>query len=125
VPATAAPKARHVVGSHGISGLVTARDKTTFSVGETAFFVYEAINHTENPVGFVKLGIKANDQVQNTSWLNPDVIQPGTPFRHDDGLVFNSPGTYKVFLWICFDRCDSADGDWEEFHQGAATITVN
>jgi hypothetical protein len=113
-----------VVGSHGISGLVTARDKTTFSVGEKAFFVYEAINHTENPVGFEKLGIKANDQVQNTSWLNPDVIQPGTPFTHDDGLTFNSPGTYKVFLWICFARCDAADGDWEEFQQGAATIVV-
>lgn len=124
VPPTAAPKARHVVGSHGISGLVIARDKTTFSVGEKAFFVYEAINHTEDPVGFVKLGIKANDQVQNTSWLNPDVIQPGTPFRHDDGLTFNSPGTYKVFLWICFDRCDAADGDWEEFQQGAATVIV-
>jgi outer membrane biosynthesis protein TonB len=124
VPPTAAPKARHVVGSHGISGLVTARDKTTFSVGEKAFFVYEAINHTENPVGFEKLGIKANDQVQNTSWLNPDVIQPGTPFTHDDGLTFNSPGTYKVFLWICFARCDAADGDWEEFQQGAATIVV-
>lgn len=122
--ATPAPKARHVVGSHGVSGLVTARDKTTFSVGEKAFFVYEAINHTQDPVGFVKLGIKANDAVQNTSWINPDAILPGVPFKHDDGLTFNSPGTYKVRLFICFARCDEPDGDWEEFPAGAATITV-
>jgi hypothetical protein len=123
-PAPAAPKPKHVVGAHGISGLVTARDKTTFSVGEKAFFVYEAINHTQNPVGFQKLGIKASNGLFNTSWINPDVIVPGTPFKHDDGLTFNTPGTYKVFLAICFDRCDAPDGDWEEFRQGAATIVV-
>jgi len=123
-PAPAAPKPKHVVGAHGVSGLVTVRDKTTFSVGEKAFFVYEAINHTQNPVGFVKLGIKASNGLFNTSWINPDAIVPGTPFKHDDGLTFNSPGTYKVFLAICFDRCDDPNGDWEEFHQGAATIVV-
>jgi hypothetical protein len=47
------------------------------------------------------------------------------PFRHDDSLTFNSPGTYKVMLAICFARCDEADADWEEFPRGAATITVN
>jgi hypothetical protein len=104
--------------------LVVARDKTTFAVGEKAFFVYEALNHTSDPIGFVKLGIKASDEVQNTSWINPDVILPDTPFKHDDGLVFDAPGTYRVMLFICFARCDEADGDWEEFPQGAATITV-
>jgi hypothetical protein len=113
-----------VVGAHGVSGVVVARDKTTFAVGEKAFFTYEALNHTDDPVSFEKLGIKANDQVQNTSWINPDVIQPGVPFKHDDGLTFNSPGTYKVFLFVCFARCNQSDGDWEEFPQGAATITV-
>jgi hypothetical protein len=113
-----------VVGAHGVSGLVVARDKSTFAIGEKAFFTYEALNHTKDPVGFEKLGIKANDQIQNTSWINPDVIKPNVPFKHDDGLTFNSPGTYKVFLYICFERCNQADGVWEEFHSGAATITV-
>lgn len=122
---TPAPQAKHVVGSHGVSGLVVARDKTTFAVGEKAFFIYEAINHTQDPVGFVKLGIKGSDGTFNTSWINPDVIQPGVPFRHDDGLTFSSPGTYKVFLAICFaEPCDGAGGVWEEFRLGAATITV-
>ncbi|MGD8462708.1 MAG: hypothetical protein PVI09_02480 [Anaerolineae bacterium] len=122
--ATPAPQAKHVIGSHGVSGLVVARDKTVFAVGEKAFFTYEAVNHTNDPVGFVLLGIKASNGQFNTSWVNPDVIQPGVPFKHDDGLTFDSPGTYQVFLAICFDRCDEPDGDWEEFHQGAATITV-
>jgi hypothetical protein len=121
---TPAPKARHVVGAHGVSGLVIARDKTTFAVGEKAFFTYEALNHTKDPVGFETLGIKASNGLFNTSWVNPDVIVPGVPFKHDDGLAFTSPGTYKVFLAICFARCGEADAEWEEFPQGAATITV-
>lgn len=121
---TPKPKARHVVGSHGISGLVVARDKTTFAVGEMAFFTYEALNQTKDPIGFEKLGIKASNGQFNTSWINPDIIQPGVPFKHDDGLAFSSPGTYRVFLAICFARCSQGDADWEEFPLGAATITV-
>ena len=121
---TPAPVAKHVVGSHGVSGLVIARDKTTFSVGEKAFFTYEALNHTEDPVGFELLGIKASNGLFNTSWINPDVILPDVPFKHDDGLTFNTPGTYQVLLAICFSRCGESDADWEEFPYGAATITV-
>jgi hypothetical protein len=126
VPPTATPKpqAKHVAGAHGISGLVIARDKTTFAVGEKVFFTYEAVNHSKDPVGFELLGIKASNGLFNTSWINPDVIQPGVPFKNDDGLTFNTPGTYKVFLAICFARCTQADADWEEFPLGAATITV-
>jgi hypothetical protein len=113
-----------VVGSHGVSGLVIARDKTTFAVGEKAFFTYEALNHTEDPIAFEKLGIKASNGLFNTSWVNPDFIMPDVPFRHDDGLTFSTPGTYRVFLAICFARCDESDADWEEFWDGAATITV-
>jgi hypothetical protein len=121
----AAPKPQHVTGSHGVSGLVLTRDKTTFGVGEKAFFIYEALNHTADPVGFVKLGIKASNGLFNTSWVNPDSIIPGVSFRHDDGLTFDSPGTYQVFLAICFaNPCDGPEGDWEEFQKGAATITV-
>jgi hypothetical protein len=112
------------VGAHGISGLVIARDKTTFAVGEKAFFTYEALNHTKDPVGFEKLGIKASNGQFNTSWVNPDVILPDVPFKHDDGLTFNSPGTYDIMLAICFARCGQSDADWEEFPRGAATITV-
>jgi hypothetical protein len=104
---------------------VVARDKTTFSTGEKAFFTYEALNHTEDPVTFVQLGIKASNGQYNSSWVNPDVILPGTPFKHDDGLTFTSPGTYKVMLAICFTGpCSEPDADWEEFPHGAATITV-
>ncbi len=121
---TPPPAAEHVVGSHGVSGLVIARDKTTFAVGEKAFFTYEALNHTKDPVGFELLGLKASNGLFNTSWVNPDVILPGVPFRHDDGLTFNTPGTYKVMLAICFSSCGESDADWEEFPYGAATITV-
>jgi hypothetical protein len=121
---TPVPVAKHVVGSHGVSGLVIARDKTTFAVGEKAFFTYEALNHTTDPVGFELLGIKASNGQFNTSWVNPDFILPDVPFRHDDGMTFNTPGTYKVVLAICFARCGESDADWEEFPYGAATITV-
>lgn len=122
--ATPVPVAKHVVGSHGVSGLVIARDKTTFAVGEKAFFTYEALNQTADPVGFELLGIKASNGQFNTSWVNPDFILPNVPFKHDDGMIFNTPGTYKVVLAICFARCGESDADWEEFPYGAATITV-
>ncbi len=120
VPQPAGP----VVGRYGISGKVTARDKTTFAVGEKAFFVYEATNHTDAPVSFGKLGIKASNGQFNTSWINPDTIYPGVPFKHDDGLTFDVPGTYQVFLAICYFGCDGGDAVWEEYPDGAATITV-
>ena len=120
VPQPAGP----VVGQFGISGKVTARDKTTFAVGEKAFFVYEATNHTDAPVSFTKLGIKASNGHFNTSWINPDTIYPGVPFKHDDGLTFDVPGTYQVFLAICYFGCDGGDAVWEEYPDGAATITV-
>jgi hypothetical protein len=103
---------------------VIARDKTTFAVGERAFFTYEATNHTENPVSFTLLGIKASNGQFNTSWINPDAIVPGAPFRHDDGLAFDAPGVYQVFLAICYAACGGADAIWEEYQDGAATITV-
>jgi hypothetical protein len=103
---------------------VVARDKTTFAVGEKAFFTYEAINHTDNPVSFGKLGIKASNGQFNTSWINPDTIYPGTPFRHDDGLAFDAPGTYQVFLAICYAFCDGGNAVWEEYPSGAVTIVV-
>ncbi|MFQ5577874.1 MAG: hypothetical protein ACE5G8_12900, partial [Anaerolineae bacterium] len=119
-PAPAGP----AVGPRGISGQVVARDKTTFAVGEKAFFTYEANNHTDAPVSFVLLGLKASDGQFNTSWINPDAIEPGIPFRHDDGLTFNAPGTYRVYLSICYAFCDGPNSQWEEFPSGAATITV-
>ncbi len=124
--ATGAPSstARHVVGSHGVSALVIARDKTSFQVGEKAFFTYEVRNHTGNPVRFELLGIKASNGQFNTSWVNPDFILPDVPFKHDDGMAFNTPGTYRVMLAICFARCGESDADWEEFPYGAATIVV-
>lgn len=121
---TVMSQSSHVVGTHGVSGLVVARDKTTFSVGERAFFTYEAINHTQDPVGFELLGLKASNGLFNTSWVNPDVLEPQVPFKYDDGLTFDAPGTYQVMLAICFARCGEADADWEEFPRGAATITV-
>ena len=121
---TPAPVAKHVVGSHGVSGLVLARDKTSFAVGEKALFTYEALNHTKDPIGFELLGLKASNGLFNTSWVNPDVILPDVPFKHDDGLTFSTPGTYKVVLAICFSDCGESDADWEEFPYGAATITV-
>lgn len=113
-----------VVGQFGISGKVTARDKTTFAVGEKAFFTYAATNHTGAPVSFVKLGIKASNGQFNTSWINPDVIPANAVFQHDDGLTFDVPGSYQVFLAICYSNCDGAGAVWEEYQDGAATITV-
>lgn len=113
-----------VVGQFGISGKVIARDKTTFAVGEKAFFIYTATNHTGNPVSFQLLGIKGSDGTWNTSWVTPDTIPPNGIFQHDDGLVFNTPGTYQVFLSICYGNCDGDGAIWEEYRDGAATITV-
>lgn len=119
------PPAEPAIGQYGVSGKVVARDKTTFAVGEKAFFTYTALNHTDQPVPFGLLGIKASNGQFNTSWINPDVLLPNTPFQHDDGLTFDQPGTYQVFLAICYAFCDDpASSVWEEYPSGAATITV-
>ena len=123
-PPAPPPPSGPVVGQYGISGEVVARDKTTFAVGEKAFFTYKAVNHTDNAVGFNLLGIKASNGQFNTSWINPDTIHPGVPFSHDDGLTFDIPGTYQVFLAICYAFCDGGNAVWEEYPSGAVTIVV-
>lgn len=116
--------AQPVVGQYGVSGKVIVRDSPTVAVGQKAYFTYEATNHTEAPVQFGLLGLKASNGQFNTSWINPDSIQVGSPFRHDDALIFEQPGTYEVYLAICYAFCDSDNPVWEEYRSGAATITV-
>jgi len=116
------PPAEPAIGQFGVSGKVVARDKTTFTVGEKAFFIEEATNHSDKNVFFTFLGLKADGIPFHTSWDN-NKIAPGETFRWEDGITFDVPGTYNVFLAICYGDCENG-GVWEEYRDGAATITV-
>ncbi len=84
-------------------------DRTAYAVGERVFVKVEVTNVSSQPVSFGLLGLLTSNDRFQTSW-NDGLIQPGETFRHEDGLAFNAPGTYKVQPAICFSKTEAC---WE------------
>jgi hypothetical protein len=98
--------------------------RTTYAVGEKVFVTIEVTNLITEPVTFGILGLLTSAGQFQTSWDN-GIIQPGQTFRHEDGLAFNAPGTYKLQLSICFNRkdaCLSSDEGWKRFEPGLDVV---
>jgi hypothetical protein len=104
---------------------ISFRDgRHTYAVGERIFVTMEVINVASEPVSFGILGLLTSTGHFQTSWDN-GLIKSGQTFRHEDGLAFDAPGTYKVQLSICFARknaCLSSDEGWERFEPGLQVI---
>jgi hypothetical protein len=93
-------------------------------VGEKVFVTMTATNVSSGPVSFGILGLLTSTGHFQTSWDN-GLIRSGQTFRHEDGLVFDAPGSYKLQLSICFadkDACLSSDEGWERFEPGLMVI---
>jgi hypothetical protein len=104
---------------------ISFRDgRNSYAVGEKVFATIEVTNVISEPVTFGILGLLTSTGHFQTSWDN-GVIQPGDTFRHEDGLAFDAPGTYKLQLSICFarkDACTKSDEGWARFEPGLEVI---
>jgi hypothetical protein len=126
-PAPTAPPAppAPAVGAHGVIGKITFRDgRSTYGAGEKVFVKIEATNTNAGSLPFGVLGLATSTGSFQTSWSGGS-IEAGKTFQWEDGLAFSAPGTYKMWLSICFSSkevCQGANGDWERFEPGLDVI---
>jgi hypothetical protein len=108
-----------------VQAKISFRDgRNSYAVGEKVFVSIEVTNVISEAVPFGILGLLTSTGHFQTSWDN-GLIQPGATFRHEDGLAFDAPGTYKLQLSICFARkkaCTQSDEGWERFEPGLEVI---
>jgi hypothetical protein len=124
-PTEPPPPAEPETGPHGVIGKISFREgRNTYAVGEQVFVRIEATNTGTDLLTFGILGLTPSAAASfQTSWSN-GTIGAGETFTHEDGLAFSSPGTYKLWLSICFsskEECQGPDGDWGQF-QGLDVI---
>jgi hypothetical protein len=138
------PNGGLVNGAHGVSGMLNlCSSQVTFAVNERVCFVEWIKNNTTAPVAYGILGVtavKAGGGTQfQTSWsgqnaahgllgIDPGCIGPTDRCKGqwEDGMRLSSPGSYQLFLNVCFSdysTCRGSAGDWEVL-SGSIVITV-
>lgn len=118
------PPPAPAAGANGVIGKIEFRDgRNTYAVGEKVFVRIEASTESgAGQISFGILGLTASTGAFQTSWSSGTI--DGT-FRHEDGMAFDTPGTHKLWLSICFssiDVCQGADGNWERFEPGLDVV---
>ncbi len=115
------PPAEPSVGPHGVIGKITLRDgRDTYGAGEQIFVKIEVINKTKSAVSFGVLGLTGSNGQFHTSYTD-NIVDIGSTFNWEDGMPFSSPGSYTLWLSICFSSradCEGGAGDWERFEPG-------
>lgn len=110
---------------NGVEAKITFRDgKDTYAVGEKVFVKIVATNVEGGIKPFGILGLTPSTGSFQTSWDNSS-LEAGKPFNHEDGLAFSAPGTYKLWLSICFSskqECQGPSGNWVRFEPGLDVI---
>lgn len=124
-PPTEPPAPPPPTTANGVEGKITFREgRNTYGVGERVFVRIEAKNTTTGPVQFGVLGLTTSQGAFQTSWSD-SFIGAGETFTHEDGVPFPAPGSYKLWLSICFssrDACQGPDGNWARFEPGLDVI---
>ena len=122
-PPPAAPAAP--AAQNGVMAKISFRDgKNTYAVGEKVFVKIEATNVEGGIKPFGILGLTPSTGNFQTSWDNSQ-LEAGKTFTHEDGLAFSTPGTYKLWLSICFstkEECQGPNGNWVRFEPGLDVI---
>lgn len=80
--------------------LQTRQDRKNYAPGERIFVMMQLKNNTNEAKSFGLLGLLTSAGRRQVCWLDGIVPAQGA-FQHEDGLAFESPGTYQIQLFIC------------------------
>jgi hypothetical protein len=115
------PPAEPEAGPHGVIGKITLRDgRDTYAAGEQVFVKIELINKSAGTVPFGVLGLTSSNGDFHTTYTDHQV-DIGSTFQWEDGMAFPAPGSYTMWLSVCFSArsvCEGGSGDWERFEPG-------
>jgi len=112
-------------GADGLQSLLFQMHKTTGAVNESMFFDFKVINNTSGVISSYGILAAHTDQgVTADSWHDP--LLPGQILSWTDHLNFPNPGTYQVYLGICFAShaaCKTGGAPWYRLSPSTA-VTI-
>jgi hypothetical protein len=111
-----------VSGADGISATFTMH-KTSGATNESMFFDFTAVNTTGTTITYGILAAHTDQGVTADSWHEP--LQPGKNLTWTDHINFGTPGTYQVYLGICYQDHDTCKkgGTWVRLSNSVA-VTI-
>lgn len=122
-PPPAATNTPSVAGANGIQTNQWVMEKTTGAVNESMWFDFKVVNTTSTAITYGIIAAHTDAGVTADSWHEP--LLPGKELSWKDHINFPNPGTYQVYLGICYDSHDvcKAGGTWVHLSNSIA-VTI-
>ncbi len=121
-PANTAPPP--VSGARGIVANYFHVNKTTVAANELIWFQFQVVNTSADTVAFGMLGGHTDAGFTAKSWN--EALTAGRTLTHEDHIKISTPGTYQLYLGICFNdsnSCVTGAQAWDRL-SNYVTITV-
>jgi hypothetical protein len=118
----AATSTPNVSGANGIQATFSM-EKTSGAVNESMWFDFTVKNTTSSVITYGILAAHTDAGFTADSWHEP--LQPGQTLPWKDHINFSAPGTYQVYLGICYqghDTCKTG-GTWVKLSNSTA-VTI-
>ena len=98
-------------------------EKTSGAVNESMWFDFKVTNTTNSVITYGILAAHTDAGVTADSWHEP--LQPGKSWTGRTISTFPTPGTYQVYLGICYQGHDTckAGGTWVKLSNSTA-VTI-
>jgi len=112
-----------VSGARGIVANSFSIENTTAAAGADVWFNFEVRNTTQGTVAYGVLAAHTDVGFTAQSWTN-ETLTAGQTLTWRDHINIGTPGTYQVYLGICFgskDACLNGSAPWERL---SASIAV-
>ena len=121
-PPTAPPPLEYI--ANGVRGDEFEVRKTTFAAGEEIWFDFKVTNTTGDSIRYGALAAHTDVGFTAKSWTNAS-LKPGQVLKWTDHFDIHTPGTYQLYLGICFADAGAcfSGAPWERLSP-SVTIVV-
>jgi uncharacterized protein YraI len=120
------PTSTPVLGSRGIIAEYFTLRSTSVAVNQDIWFDFKVVNTSDNDVPYGVLAAHTESGQSAQSWTN-EVLKAHAALQWTDHLNLSAPGTYRVYLGICYgskDACLANSAPWDRLSP-SITVTVN
>lgn len=126
-PAPTNPPAPSVFSSHGIVGNSFSVENLTVGAGQDIWFDFQVTNTSDVPVSFAVLSAHIDNGPSHDSWTNYTLPphQKIDPNGWRDHININTPGTYQIYLGICYgdkNACLANQAPWDRLSNSVTVI---
>jgi len=122
-PSATPPPAPPVV-ARGLEAKFFTVKNPTVAAGELIWFQFQVVNNSADTVSFGMLGAHTDVGFTSKSWN--EALTAGRSLTHEDHIKITTPGTYQLYLGVCFNdsnSCVTGAQAWERLSH-YVTVTV-